>query len=106
MIGIIGKKLGMTHLYREDGTVVRVTVIEPGDHFALLDGLAGAQRRLGNEAVDRRAHCALHHAFDVLTKCAAVTLAAALVLASCGGDGEEACTTAFLRTDASLRGLK
>jgi large subunit ribosomal protein L3 len=26
--GIIGKKLGMTHLYKEDGTVMRVTVID------------------------------------------------------------------------------
>src|SRR5262249_2646424 len=26
--GIIGKKLGMTHLYKEDGTVQRVTVVD------------------------------------------------------------------------------
>jgi large subunit ribosomal protein L3 len=26
--GIIGKKLGMTHLYKEDGTVMRVTVVD------------------------------------------------------------------------------
>jgi large subunit ribosomal protein L3 len=29
--GIIGKKLGMTHLYKEDGTVMRVTVIDTSD---------------------------------------------------------------------------
>jgi large subunit ribosomal protein L3 len=29
--GIIGKKLGMTHLYKEDGTVMRVTVVDTSD---------------------------------------------------------------------------
>ena len=29
--GIIGKKLGMTHLYKEDGTVMRVTVIDTSE---------------------------------------------------------------------------
>ena len=29
--GIIGKKLGMTHLYKEDGTVQRVTVVDTSD---------------------------------------------------------------------------
>ena len=29
--GIIGKKLGMTHLYKEDGTVMRVTVVDVSD---------------------------------------------------------------------------
>ena len=29
--GIIGKKLGMTHLYKEDGTVMRVTVVDTSE---------------------------------------------------------------------------
>lgn len=30
MKGIIGKKLGMTHIYNEDGTLIPVTVVEAG----------------------------------------------------------------------------
>ena len=36
MAAILGKKLGMTQVFREDGTVVPVTVIEAGPCLSLI----------------------------------------------------------------------
>ena len=52
MAAILGKKLGMTQVFREDGTVVPVTVIEAGPckvtaiREAERDGYAGRPARL------------------------------------------------------------
>ena len=54
MIGILGKKLGMTQLFTEDGSVVAATVIEAGPCYVLqlkissVDGYEAVQ--LGFEA--------------------------------------------------------
>ena len=36
MIGILGKKLGMTQVFQPDGTCIPVTVVEAGRTFKIL----------------------------------------------------------------------
>ena len=56
MAAILGKKLGMTQLFREDGTVVPVTVIEAGPckvtavRESERDGYAAVQLAFGEVA--------------------------------------------------------
>lgn len=48
MNGIIGKKIGMTHIYKEDGTVIPVTLIEAGPCCVVQ---VKTQQRDGYEAI-------------------------------------------------------
>ena len=43
---IIGKKIGMTQLFDENGNIVPVTVVEAGDGFDLVDALLELPRAL------------------------------------------------------------
>ena len=38
MIGLIGRKRGMTQLFQPDGTMVAVSVLEVGQRFAIREG--------------------------------------------------------------------
>lgn len=59
MVGLLGKKIGMTQVFREDGTVVPVTVLEAGPCYVVMkrtpdrDGYSAVQ--LGYEEVKEKA---------------------------------------------------
>ena len=67
-LGLIGKKLGMTQVYAEDGTLLPVTVVEVGPctvvqaKSAATDGYASVQLGFGERKAQRvtkayREHC-------------------------------------------------
>jgi large subunit ribosomal protein L3 len=60
--GLIGRKLGMTRLFREDGTVVPVTVIEAGPCHVLQVRDAQAQLGWGRKKAQRTTRADLGHA--------------------------------------------
>ncbi len=60
--GLIGRKLGMTRLFREDGTVVPVTVIEAGPCPVLQVRDSRAQLGWGRKKTPRTTRAELGHA--------------------------------------------
>ncbi|MGB7589063.1 MAG: 50S ribosomal protein L3, partial [Solirubrobacterales bacterium] len=67
MAAILGKKLGMTQIFREDGTVVPVTVIEAGPckvtavRDAERDGYAAVQLAFGEVRENKLSKAELGH---------------------------------------------
>lgn len=65
--GIIGKKLGCTQFFQQDGTVVRVTVVEAGPVVVLQkrtperDGYSALQLGLGEQKPARKTKAELGH---------------------------------------------
>ncbi|MCC7540597.1 MAG: 50S ribosomal protein L3 [Deltaproteobacteria bacterium] len=65
--GIIGKKLGCTQVFQDDGTVVRVTVVEAGPVVVLQkrtperDGYSALQLGFGDQKPGRKTKAELGH---------------------------------------------
>ncbi|HEU5141871.1 MAG TPA: 50S ribosomal protein L3, partial [Solirubrobacterales bacterium] len=96
MAAILGKKLGMTQVFREDGTVVPVTVVEAGPckvtaiRDAERDGYAAVQLAYGEVAEGKLTKAELGH----LKKAGAPALRHVVEfrdadVGSDGSDGEE-----------------
>lgn len=96
MAAILGKKLGMTQVFREDGTVVPVTVIEAGPCTVTAireperDGYAAVQLAFGEVAERKLSKPELGH----LKKAGAPAMRHLVEfrdadVGSAGGDGEE-----------------
>lgn len=60
--GLIGRKLGMTRVFSEDGTAVPVTVIEAGPCRVLQVGAAGVQLGFGSRKPRRATKAEAGHA--------------------------------------------
>lgn len=96
MAAILGKKLGMTQVFREDGTVVPVTVVEAGPckvtaiRDADRDGYAAVQLAFGEVAEGKLTKAELGH----LKKAGAPALRHVVEFRDAevggGGDGDEA----------------
>ena len=53
MVGILGKKIGMTHLFEESGKVVPVTMIEAGPCYVVQAKLKSLRKELDQEIQDQ-----------------------------------------------------
>ena len=60
--GLIGRKLGMTRVFGEDGTAVPVTVIEAGPCRVVQSGAGSVQLGFGDRRPQRTSKAALGHA--------------------------------------------
>jgi large subunit ribosomal protein L3 len=60
--GIIGRKLGMTRVFAEDGTSVPVTVIEAGPCKVVMSGAGSVQLGYGAQKATRATKAELGHA--------------------------------------------
>jgi large subunit ribosomal protein L3 len=60
--GLIGRKLGMTRVFAEDGTAVPVTVIEAGPCRVVMSGAGSVQLGFGETRASRATKAELGHA--------------------------------------------
>ncbi|HEX3276061.1 MAG TPA: 50S ribosomal protein L3 [Gemmatimonadales bacterium] len=101
--GLIGRKLGMTRVFAEDGTAVPVTVIEAGPCRVVQVRDGGVQLGFGARRKSRTTKAALGHAQKAGLEAAPQVLRT-FGLGSAGGNGEAPAPGAEIKVDIFAAG--